>query len=92
MRWILYFLGLAIGITAVSFIIYQNSCGYQKYLIKYQQVSTLEEVNKNFYGNLYLLGVGIRIICDDIPVKYGQIKNGVEIPIQNMDIVEHNIK
>ncbi|NBJ03417.1 hypothetical protein D3Z62_25840 [Lachnospiraceae bacterium] len=53
---------------------------------------SLEEVNKNFYGNLYLLGVGIRIICDDIPVKYGKIKNGVEIPIQNMDIVEHNIK
>ena len=53
---------------------------------------SLEEVNKNFYGNLYLLGVGIRIICDNIPVKYGQIKNGVEIPIQNVDIVEHNIK
>ena len=53
---------------------------------------SLEEVNKNFYGNLYLLGAGIRIICDDIPVKYGQIKNGVEIPIQNVDIVEHNIK
>ena len=28
----------------------------------------------------------------NIPVKYGQIKNGVEIPIQNVDIVEHNIK
>ena len=38
---ILYFLGLAIGITTVSFIIHQNSREYQKYLIKNQQVSTL---------------------------------------------------
>ena len=48
-------------------------------------------MQKNFSG-LSGLGVGIRIICDNIPVKYGQIKNGVEIPIQNVDIVEHNIK
>ena len=40
-RWILYFFGLAIGITAVSFIIHQNNCDYQNYLVKYQQVSTL---------------------------------------------------
>ena len=35
------FLGLAIGITAVSFIIPRNNNNYQKYLSKYQHVSTL---------------------------------------------------
>ena len=38
---IIYFLGLAIEITAVSFIIPKNSCNFQNYLTKYQYVSTL---------------------------------------------------
>ena len=44
---ILYFFGLAIGeITAVSFIIPENGCNSQKYLTKYQYVSTLDELEE----------------------------------------------
>lgn len=50
---------------------------------------SLDEVNQNFYGNLYLLSVGIQVICGETPVRYGQIKNEVAIP--NIDITEYKI-
>ncbi|MBD5549379.1 MAG: hypothetical protein HDQ97_18675, partial [Lachnospiraceae bacterium] len=41
---IICFLGLAIGITAVSFIIPRNDNNYKKNLSKYQHVNTLEVI------------------------------------------------
>lgn len=53
---------------------------------------SLDGVNQNFYGNLYLLGVGIQVICCETPVRYGQIKNEVIIPTHNIDITEYKIE
>lgn len=52
---------------------------------------SLDDVNNNFYGNLYLLSTGIPVICGETPERYGQLLVDTEIPIERINIEEFRV-
>lgn len=56
-----------------------------------EEYYSLDDVNNNFYGNLYLLSTGIPVICGETPVRYGQLKVDTKIPMEKINIEEYSV-
>lgn len=52
---------------------------------------SLDDVNNNFYGNLYLLSTGIPVISGETPERYGQLLVDTKIPMEKINIEEFRV-